>query len=209
MPSPKAVIMMKWLPGGMLAMGRLGEISIWRSDASVTIPIPYEKYKGFTSVPTPINFLYIATQDRLMVIMKDGTLRLIDNASTAPLLHTLYNERKDGALAMSDGFYEAFVSVEKSGWIAKTPPVPRHPTMSMFGFAPLNETGSVVCAYEMISSDVKIFRAAVQHKSSFIIGRFPGEESETQIVTDVHRLLTQPKPRQLDWVDGVVPYQTY
>lgn len=188
--SPKTVTLLKWLKTGQLIVGRLSEITVWSPAAMHTLKLPIENYKGWPSVPNPIEVLHMTMEDRLVVALSDGTFRTIDAVlSASPQVWTLDKAAIGPALQITDRSRRALLAVERAAAKNKASITPAT-AMLLSGCPALDESGTVMLSYERHYNDVKTFQAALYHKQGGMVGRLgiaASEESNEQIAQRIGR----------------------
>ena len=185
LPSQKTVTLLKWLKTGQLVVGRLGEVVVWSPGPAHSFKLPIENYRGWPTIPNPIEVIHITSEDRLVIGLSDGTFRCIDNLSTAPQLSTLSKTSSPTALQLTDGVRRGFLAVEKAAAKNKATITPTT-AMILAGVPSLDESGTVVLSYEKHHLDIKTFQASTYHKQSLLLGRLSamsGERTSEQIAT--------------------------
>jgi len=215
-PSPKTVMCMRFLSNGELIIGRLGELSIWtlpnqhmKGDSTDTgnprasIKIPMEQYKGYTSIPQPIEVSHLQDQDTLLVTLTDGTFRLIKDFSTSPTLVPLNAEisspsSTSSSLILNNEIRRSFLALERASTSKKGASVPLTSSMQISGLYSFQDAScTCIWEYERIVKDVKVYNMAVMHKTTFVVGRLFESGLRDKVIRDVRNLLLNPKDGEL------------
>ena len=170
LPSQKSVTLLKWLKTGQLVVGRLGEVVVWSPGAELLFKLPFENYRGWPTIPSPIEVVHIPGQDRLVFSMADGTFRTIENLSTAPQVSLFAKGGSTMALTTTEEVRRGFMAVERAAAKNKATITPTT-AMKLSGSPSLDEHGTVLLSYERHYLDVKTFLASTNHKQSVMLGR--------------------------------------
>lgn len=192
--SPKAVTILEWLDNETLAVGRLGEVTIWTRATTHHLRIPIEEFRGWTSMPTPINLVNLQASDALTIAMTDGTLRQVSGISVQPQMQTLQAEKsaQHGSLALSEDVRNSFMLLEKSGsrdW--DKAPIPGTAAMYLSAFSQLDRNGLVFWAYERYQLDRRLYVMPNLRKLNFAIARCSRTDLEEDVLRSTTAALTE------------------
>jgi hypothetical protein len=192
-PSAKAVTVLRWLTPSVLIIGRLGQVSIWSPTSTHNVEIPIEDFRGWTSIPTPIVFVYQSSTDSLIVCMTDGTTRSIESVTgISPRLGDLRSSKtaRNGSAKLSEDIIKSFRAAEKTANKAKTKiPLPSTAAMTLSGMLQLDKSGTVLWAYEKYQLDRRIYTIANFKRINFIFARFSNDNLQKQILKEVQQAL--------------------
>lgn len=192
--SSRALTSLEWLGEDRLIIGRFGNITIWHTRGSHSLDIPMEEFRGWTSLPNPIDIVNLPASTALIAAMSDGTLRRIDAAdSAAPRLRTLYERKSSDAASLSlcEDIRRSFMTLEKTGSRKKTnAPITSTAAMSLSGLIQLDLSGTIVWVYERHQLDRRVYTMPNVRKTKFAIARLQTAELEEGLVTAVTTALT-------------------
>lgn len=212
--SQKTVTLLKWLRTGQLVVGRLGEVSVWSPAATHTFPVAIGNYRGWSSIANPVEVLHLTQEDKLVITLMDGSLRVVEGLSTgSPTLSTLAKASSGTALRMTEGARRAFLAVERASTKNRATITPAT-AMLLAGCPLLDDSGTIVLSYEKHWLDVKTFQASKYHRQGVLFGKLlrsaeePSAEHEAQQITqeirnliDVHEMCKSNEPSRLSSTD--------
>lgn len=192
--SPKAVTALKWLDNRTLAIGRLTDITIWKPTTIHRLAVPIEDFRGWTSIPSPIDFVDLPKSNTMITAMSDGTLRQVsDVAPAAPRLRSLQEAKpgKEGSLALCEDLRRTFMTLAKTGSRSKNKaPIPSTASMQLSSFTQLDREGTVFWAYEAHQLDRRLYLMPNLRKVSFAIARWNDVEPEERLIRGITFALT-------------------
>ena len=190
--SPKTITCMEWLSSSQLVVARLGEVVIWTPEATRSFILPIQNYRGWPSVPTPVAITRLASPDRLLITLTDGTFRFILDFLGSTESSSSSNETHGTQL--SNNVRRAFLAVEGTSSRTKNTSVSNSAAMMISGLIGLDNSGTSMWAYEKQNLDVKVYNMANLHKTTFLIGKLYSEELADQCLTDLQAVLLSSKP---------------
>ena len=192
--SPTAVTSLKWLDDSTLAIGRLANVTIWKPTTIHELAVPIEDFRGWTSIPSGIDFVGLPKSNDMVIAMSDGTLRQIcDVASAAPRLISLQEAKsaQEGSLALCEDLRHTFMTLEKSGSRRKNKaPIPSTAAMHLSSFVQLDRDGTVLWTYEAHQLDRRLYLMPNLRKVSFAIARWNNGEPEERVINGITFALT-------------------
>lgn len=150
------------------------------------LSVPIEDFRGWTSLPNPVDMVDLQTSNEIIVAIADGSLRHVSDASSErPRLQVLQSPKgsQRSSLALSEDLRKSFIVLEKTGNRGKNKaPVSSTAGMHLSSFTQLDRGNTVFWTYERYQLDRRLYVMPNLRKMNFAFARFgPGDPEENML----------------------------